>query len=188
VSLKSCLLLVITLSVSCTNPIIKPVNDQYHLTDRTPFYTLNKWSFKGRLALSNTQKSLTINIEWRHTEDKEILKLSGPLGQNAMLITLTEQLVILNQGNGKIQQSTKINTFIKQQLGIAIPVQSLRYWVLGLTHPNKKFTALADGFKQQHWIVQYTDMQSIDQQWMPRKLTALKDKIRLKLIIDHWLL
>ncbi|MCK5897737.1 MAG: outer membrane lipoprotein LolB, partial [Methylococcales bacterium] len=49
-----------------------------------------------------------------------------------------------------------------------------------------KFTALADGFRQNNWIIQYSQMQQSSQQWLPRKLKAFQNKTRLKLIIDQW--
>lgn len=186
--LKCFVLLIVILGIGCTEIAIKPVKDKYHLTDRRALYQLKKWSFEGRLALSNAKKSWTTKIEWTHTLEKDTLKLSGPLGQNAIMIILTENEVVLKQGDDKIQQSDKINSFIEQQSGLAIPVKSLRYWVLGLVDPNETFVELADGFQQQQWIVQYLQMQQFDKKWMPRKLKALQNQTRLKLIIDHWML
>ena len=54
--------------------------------------------------------------------------------------------------------------------------------------PDKNFVKLADGFEQEKWIIQYSQMQQINKQWMPRKLKALQNKTRLKLVIDSWTL
>ncbi len=185
---KHFLLLILLLSSGCSDRVVKPVEDTYHLNERSVFYELKKWGFKGRLAVSDTKESWTASIEWTHTEEKDALKLSGPLGQSAIKIILTENSVILDRGEETVLQSSEINAFIEAQLGMKIPINSLRYWVLGLTHPDKSFVKLADGFEQEKWIIQYSQMQQIDKQWMPRKLKALQNKTRLKLVIDSWVL
>ena len=172
----------------CSEMVVKPVEDTYHLNDRSAFYELKKWIFKGRLVVSDSKESWTASIDWEHTEEKDALKLSGPLGQNAIKIILTENSVILDRGEGEVLQSSEIDAFIQAQLGMDIPINSLRYWVLGLTHPDKSFVKLADGFEQEKWIIQYSQMQQINKQWMPRKLKALQNKTRLKLVIDNWTL
>jgi outer membrane lipoprotein LolB len=172
----------------CSEIVVKPVEDTYHLNDRSAFYKLKKWTFKGRLAVSDNKESWTASIEWVHTEKKETLQLSGPLGQSAIKIILTENSVILDRGDGKVLQSSEVDAFIEAQLGMKIPINSLRYWVLGLTHPDKSLVKLADGFEQEKWIIQYSQMQQINKQWMPRKLKALQHKTHLKLVIDRWIL
>ncbi len=181
-------LIVIFLTVSCSKIAVKDVEDRYHLTERSEFYDLNQWSFSGRLAIVDAKESWTANLEWQHHKQEDRLKLSGVLGQGSLVIIVTEQAVILDRGDGKTLQSNDINAFIEQQLGVAIPVKSLRYWVLGLTNPDKDFVSLADGFEQEHWIIQYLQMQQVNKKWMPRKLKAMRDKMRLKLVIDHWIL
>ncbi|NOQ36888.1 MAG: outer membrane lipoprotein LolB, partial [Methylococcaceae bacterium] len=153
------------------------------------FYQLKKWSFDGRLALFDGKESWSASIEWTHSDGKDELKLSGPLGQGAVAISLTENSVTIDRGDEQIQQSTDVDAFIEQQLGIFIPVRALRYWVLGLTAPEKEFVELTGGFEQEKWIIQYLQMQQTDKEkWMPRKLKAHQNKTRLKLIIDNWML
>jgi len=176
------------LGSGCSEVVVKPVKDSYHLKNRSPFYELKKWAFEGRLAVADNKESWTAAIEWVHTEKKDTLKVSGPLGQSAIKIILTENSVTLDRGTGEVLQSHEINAFIEAQLGMKIPIDSLRYWVLGVTHPKKTFVQLADGFEQEKWIIQYSQMQEINQQWMPRKLKALQNKTRLKLVIDRWTL
>ncbi|MCK4492888.1 MAG: outer membrane lipoprotein LolB [Methylococcales bacterium] len=176
----------VVISQGCTTKITKPVDDKYSISPKNALYQLKKWSFKGRLAIHDHKESWSVSVEWTHTEKEDILKLSGPLGQTGGILIVSKDSIILDRGDGKTLHSTNINGFIEQQLGMKIPVQSLRYWVLGLVHPAHKFTALADGFTQNNWIIQYSQMQQSNQQWLPRKLKAFQNKTRLKLIIDQW--
>lgn len=183
----SFLLLTVFLT-ACSEVAIKPVS-HYQLVDRKEFYTLEKWGFEGRLALSNGTDSWTASIEWNHADDKDELKLSGPLGQGAVAISLTKDFVIIDKGDDNVLQSAEVDALVEQQLGVFVPVRALRYWVLGLTAPDTAFVELTDGFEQEKWLVQYRQMQQINQQqWMPRKLRVQQDNINLKLIIDNWTL
>jgi len=181
-------LIFIFFSVGCSKITVKSVGDTYHLAVRSQFYELKQWSFSGRIAIVAAKESWTANIEWHHSKKADTLTLSGVLGQGRIVIIVTGNAVILDRGDGKIWQSDNINTFIEQQLGTMIPVKSLSYWVLGLTNPDKRFVTLADGFEQEHWIIQYLQMQQSNKKWMPRKLKAMRGKTRLKLIIDNWTL
>ena len=140
---------------ACTEVLVKPVAE-YRLAEREEFYQLKKWSFEGRLALFDGKESWSASIEWVHSEEKDELKLSGPLGQGAVVIALTEDSVTIDRGDEKIQQSTEVDAFMEQQLGKSVPVRALLYLVLGLTEHDKAFVELSDGFEQEKWIIQYS--------------------------------
>ena len=69
-----------------------------------------------------------------------------------------------------------------------VPVRSLRYWVIGLPEPTSPYIATATGFTQAGWLIDYKQMQSVDKQSMPHKITVSNEQVKLKLIIDQWVL
>lgn len=181
------LLLCVAFLVACTDLPVKS-GEHYKLAERTSLYKLKQWSFDGRLSLTNGQESWTVSIEWAHVDDKDEIKLAGPLGQGATMIVLTDNLVSIDRGDGKIAQSSQIDAFIKQQLGIFVPVRALRYWVLGLASPEGSFVEIADGFEQSEWTVHYLQMQMLGSEWMPRKIGVEQNEAKLKLIVEQWVL
>lgn len=158
----------------------------YTSASRQALYSLDYWSFEGRLAINKTKESWQANISWQHQPNKEVIKLSGPLGQGATVIELSDDLVTINRGDGKIQSSTQQEAFINQQLGLFVPVQSLRYWVIGLPEKQLKVTESEIGFYQAGWLVEYKQMQTIGTELMPRKINVMNAQVKLKLIIDRW--
>lgn len=172
------------LSACSTLPVdrLKP----YSKADKLHLYSKSHWSFEGRLSLTAQKDSWSANIDWEHNTDKEQIKLSGPLGQGATVIRLTNEGVVIDRGGGRIQSSAHPEQFINQQLGLFVPVNSLRYWVLGLPEPSHNAVEIADGFNQLGWLVSYLQMQSVGNESLPRKITVLNDKVKLKLIIDQW--
>lgn len=185
--LKSTVLFLIVLSLSaCSSVDVKPVT-HYDLTEKSHLYQLKQWSFTGRLGVTSATDSWSASIEWQHKPHQDKIKLAGPLGQGAVAITLTEENISIDTGEKIIQESENIDALIQQQLGVFVPVQALRYWVLGVTAPDKSYEIQTNGFTQAQWLIRYLQMQQLEsQQWMPRKLTAQQQQTKLKLIIDNW--
>lgn len=172
---------------ACSVVPVKPVMD-YSRAAMLRFYELEHWSFEGRLAVTGKSDSWSANISWQHSPEKEKIKLSGPLGQGAVVISLVGSIVTIDRGGGDIQSSTQPDAFVGQQLGVFVPVRSLRYWVVGLPEPSGAYKDTNAGFNQAGWLSEYVQMQSNDNGVMPRKMTVMNNQVKLKLIIDHWVL
>lgn len=152
------------------------------------FYELEHWSFEGRLALTGKNDSWSANISWEHSPEEEKIRLSGPLGQGAVVISLTGNVVTIDRGGDDVQSSTQPEEFINQQLGMFVPVRSLRYWVVGLPEPSRSYKDTDVGFDQAGWLSEYKQMQLVGDGAMPHKMMVMNKQVKLKLIIDHWAL
>ncbi len=151
-------------------------------------YELEHWSFDGRLALTGQSDSWSANISWEHSPETEKIKLSGPLGQGAVIISLTGNVVTIDRGGDDVQSSTQAEEFINQQLGMFVPVRSLRYWVVGLPEPSQAYKDTDVGFNQAGWLSEYKQMQFVkDDGAMPHKMMVMNNQVKLKLIIDRWI-
>lgn len=182
----SCLFVVLTISACTSVPVGPEAN--YSKLVRENLYKLERWSFEGRLALTGKNDNWQANINWGHRSGDEEIKLSGPLGQGATVIKLTGDLVTIDRGDGKAQTSAQPEAFINQQLGMFVPVNSLRYWVIGLPEPGSTFVETTTGFRQAGWLIEYKQMQAVDSQSMPHKITVTNEQVKLKLVIDQWVL
>lgn len=147
---------------------------------------LKHWSFDGRLAVSGANDSWSASINWLHDPAEELVKLSGPLGQGGAIILLRDTAVSIDRGNGTIESSDDPETFVSQQLGVYVPVRSLRFWVLGQPEPIVDSEPTANGFKQAGWTVEYKQMQTVGRELMPRKMAVMNPQVKLKLVIDEW--
>jgi outer membrane lipoprotein LolB len=181
------LYLVILMVSGCTTEIVAP-ETLYSKITRESLYNLEQWSFEGRLGLTGIKDSWQANINWQHRSSDEEIKLSGPLGQGATIIKLTGTLVTIDRGNDKIQTSLEPEAFISQQLGMFVPVRSLRYWVIGVPEPGSPYVEAGLGFRQAGWLIEYKQMQRVNAQNMPRRITVANEKVKLKIMIDQWIL
>jgi outer membrane lipoprotein LolB len=175
--------------VSCSL-ISVPPDSALSNSSRNHLYQLSDWFFDGRLAVSGRDDSWSASLSWKHSINEDELKLSGPLGQGATLIHLSNDFVTIDRGAGQVESSSEPEDFMKQQVGISVPLQSLRFWVIGLPQPEQKVVKTIDGFIQDGWLVSYNQMQAVFGQQMPRKISVVNSnlKVKLKLVIDRWVL
>ncbi|NOT11360.1 MAG: outer membrane lipoprotein LolB [Methylococcaceae bacterium] len=179
-------IIVACLITACSSVDVKP-DTTYSVQARQKFYELEQWSFEGRLAITGQSDSWSANMNWIHTPAQENMKLSGPLGQGATHIRLTKEQVTIDRGDGNPQTSVQPEEFVNQQVGILVPLQSLRYWVVGLPEPSQEFIETIDGFNQEGWLVSYKEMQATNGELMPRKISVSNSQAKLKLIVDQWI-
>jgi outer membrane lipoprotein LolB len=161
-------------------------NGHYSQAARAHLYDMQEWYLEGRVAISSPKDSWSANIEWHHLPDSEKIKLSGPLGQGAMVIELAGDVVKIDRGGGNVQTSNQPERFINQQLGLFVPLQSLRFWAVGLPEAGQKFQGTDDGFVQNEWLIAYKEMLKTGTETMPHKMAVSDGHVKLKLIVDQW--
>lgn len=158
-------------------------------------YKLKRWQFSGRMAVEQKKGSWTANIDWQHNEKDDAIKLSGLFGQGATLVRLKENAISIDFGNGKVASSEQAQHYISQQFGLIVPLQALRYWVLGLPDPAAEYQRFGEGFSQYDWVIELERWrwEGVPDRWrweddkqLPRKVTVLNRKAKLKLVIDQW--
>jgi len=144
------------------------------------------WVFQGRLAVADDQDSASMTIEWQHNGNKDRIDLSGPLSQGRVVLTVTPEQVIVDDGESRAAYYGSPENVMREQFGMEIPVDSLRYWVLGSVDPNLQAVSQEGGFYQAGWLVRYSELQTVSSGKLPRKISAVRDKTRIKLVIDQW--
>lgn len=155
---------------------------------QSELYDLQQWAFEGRIAITGKNDAWSANINWEHSPSEDLIKLSGPLGQGGAVIQLNANGVTIDQGGGDVKSSADVENFINQQVGLAVPVNSLRYWVIGVPEKSQSVIAIDKGFEQVGWKNQYKTMQSIGSYVLPRNMTVTNETVKLKLFIDLWIL
>lgn len=163
----------------------KPVA-AYHLVQMQHLQNLASWYFEGRVALTNEKDSISASISWQHNADRDEIELSGPLSQGKVTILVTADKVLVDDGENPKDYVGQVDAVVSEQLGVDMPVSSLRFWVLGVNQPSQPVVEQEGGFMQDGWQVGYRELQSVNSESLPRKINAEKNKTRIKLIIDRW--
>lgn len=162
------------------------VLEVYPLAQMQHLQQLGSWRLEGRLALANARDSISASIVWQHSPDGEAIELVGPLAQGRVRINVTPGLVVVDDGENPREYTGDVNAIVSSQLGVEVPVNALRFWVLGVNDPQLPVVEQRGGFDQQGWRIRYREMQQVREESLPRKLTADKDQTKIKLIVDQW--
>ena len=178
--LKFGIVLLLLLLTACATT---ELTDRFSIEKMLPLSELKQWSFEGRLSVVGQP---VIFVSWHHAVDHEQLKLSGPLGQGATTIDLTPNKIMIDKGTGEVLISDQVEAFLFEKTGVPIPVQSLRYWVMGLPLPSQAYQMTDNGFVQTGWLVEYKQLQAVGAAYMPAKIFASNAQNKIKLIIDQW--
>lgn len=164
------------------------VGVKYDSAKRMSLYALDSWGFEGRLALQSATGSETPSISWRHKNNEDTLRLAGPLGQGAVAIRIYGGQIEIDRGDGRVEVSERPNDLIKARVGFSVPVTALRCWVLGLPESGQDYEADEEGFRQSGWVVRYPQWMRVGTNEMPHKIHVHNADLKLKLIIDQWVL
>lgn len=164
----------------------------WSLGERQALYELQSWHWQGRIGVHTEADAWQANLDWEHERDQDRLRLSGPLSQGMVSIVLQKDLMYINEGGGVTHLSRDPESELYERLGFAVPLSSLRYWMLGVPEPNRDFTPLPEGgavgggFSQSGWILRTEDYVLVGNRNLPRKMSIQRAGVKLKLVADHW--
>lgn len=178
-------LLAVSLSACSLLPEPRPV-EGYDMAVMQPLRQQNRWMFEGRLVVTDRKESISVSVIWRHDLNRDDIELFGPLAQGRVKIELTSGQVTVDDGDSRKLFHGSHDAIVAEQLGVNIPVNSLRFWVLGLSDLGLAHVEQPSGFFQGGWLVRYREMQKVKTRLLPKRLVAEKDNTRIKLIVDQW--
>jgi len=154
------------LLISCAETTIKSTIP-FDLIGRENLYDKSDWSLNGRLALSDSNNSLSASIKWKHQINQDLIELAGPFGQGRTVILLTEESMVIDDGNKVLKYHGNVDNLVSMHTGISVPVSALKYWVLGLVEPDSEYVVVENGFLQSGWNVNYPQMQLAGEDELP---------------------
>lgn len=155
-------------------------------------YGLAFWRLEGRVGVQTRKDAWQANLFWEHEGHQDRLRISGPFSQGAVSIILQDDLIYINEGNGVVESSRNPDAMLKARLGFAVPLSSLRYWVLGVPSPGAQHTVERDssgtGFRQSGWLLRFDRFVNVRDLVLPKKMMIQGDEVKLKLFADEWVI
>ncbi|MCL4790691.1 MAG: lipoprotein insertase outer membrane protein LolB [Gammaproteobacteria bacterium] len=159
---------------------------------------LAHWEARGRVAIKSADTGGQGSLQWQQTGSVARIRLSGPFGAGAYEINwMPGQITVLSRGAEAALEYVgpdAAERFLAEQVGWSFPVTSIRYWLLGLADPGAPAATQSDAWgrllelQQAGWVVRYEDYAQSAATWLPRKLVIEREQLRLRFVIDKWLL
>jgi outer membrane lipoprotein LolB len=153
------------------------------------------FTLAGRLAATHGSEGISAGVHWEQHGADARLSLSGPLGLGGASLQLTGSELRIQTSDGRRLAGDAADAELTRQLGFVPPWVSLRFWVVGAPDPAQAEdagTASLDDqqrlsqLAQEGWTVHYDAYMSAQGQWLPRRLTASRGDLRLRLVVEDW--
>jgi outer membrane lipoprotein LolB len=151
----------------------------------------------GRAFVQAGEEGFNASLTWRQHDTESQVRLSGPLGAGSTKLVYSPDDLHVTTSRGEVLENGRAEQVLREQLGFVPPFASLRYWVLGLAAPGEstaeqstdeagRITAMT----QQGWQIRYNKWTEIATRdgaiRMPRLLTATREDLKLRVVVDRW--
>jgi outer membrane lipoprotein LolB len=168
-----------------TRTALAPVPWEQRLLDLQHAST---WQLDGRAAVAVGTQGWQASLNWRqHGADAEV-HLAGPLGVGALVLKKTPDGVSMNGA----PPSDAVLSQLQERLGFEMPLEDLRYWLVGLPNPDTA-SALqrndqdrAQQLTQDGWTVDYDRYMPVKGDLLPARLVMSREGVRVRIAVDHW--
>jgi outer membrane lipoprotein LolB len=151
------------------------------------------WTFSGRAALSGSEvPSRTVRIRWEQANSGFDIAFQSLLGQRVAELAGDPSGVVLRLPGEAPVTADSSRELLTAAIGWSAPVESLRYWVLGLPDPAARDDHELDPWgrllrlQQDGWLVEYGQYVVVGAIELPRRVTLTHPEVRIRLVIDQW--
>lgn len=149
----------------------------------------DEFSLRARVSVARDDELLTARVGWRQRADRSELKLTSPLGMGGMELVFDPRADFEGQAPAA--------TALAEALGGALPVRSLRFWLLGIPDPEISIDALnfptpaqalPSLLRQGGWEVSYRRYAPVPETRLilPSRIDLRRDTLEVRIFIESW--
>ena len=159
---------------------------------RVALAALDAWHATGRVAVRAGGEGYHVSFDWRQLGGRGELAVRGPFGAGAARISVEPALILIESGRDPPLDLAApfgaAESALVARLGFPLPLEPLRYWVLGVPAPDLPSTAAGSDFEQSGWRVAVTEYAVVAgaPAPLPARLELRRSSTRIRLVVDHW--
>jgi outer membrane lipoprotein LolB len=149
---------------------------------------LSSWRLDGRAAVAAGTQGWQASLNWRETGAWAEVHLSGPLGVGSTVLKRGPDGLSLNGA----PPSEAVLAQLQERLGFELPIDHLRYWLLGVPDPSAAFELKrndqdrASLLTQDDWTVDYDRYMPVNADVLPAHLVLSRANVRVRIVVDRW--
>lgn len=150
------------------------------------------WGLRGRLAVNDENDGGSGTLHWQESPGGTRMDFHGAMGRGAWRLVAGGSGAELELADGKRYSAETVGELVRGQLGWAIPVENLSWWVRGVQAPgpSDRRTLGEDGslsfLSQSGWDIEFGRYRDVQGLSLPLKLTARQGGKMVKLAIRDW--
>ncbi len=157
---------------------------------------LSAWSFDGRIAVRDGGKAWNAKLSWAQSGASYDILISAPFGQGAARLSGEPGRALIDVSGQPSLVADDPGLLLYEQVGWAVPVDALQYWLTGRPDPQTSALLEWDGqgrvvrLDQSGWAVTYRRYGKADgvprSVSLPTKVELVNRDLRVKIVIDQW--
>ena len=195
-SVFSYLLILSCLSACTVMPPETPVSDPVAAWQKRQQQLdgIQYWYLTGRVAVNNGVEAWHLDMNWSQKGEAYLVELSGPFGAGKVRLAGNDRGVLLTNADNQQYQAESAERLLYEQTGVTVPVEGLRYWIVGLASPTQKHTPQLDSqgrlayLQNGNWTVKFRSYSQVNGLELPRKIFIARPdrEIDVRLVVDSW--
>ncbi len=194
------MLLATQLLVSCVAPsLAPPAADPAEIAAREArLARFERWRSSGSLALDSEEQGVfNVSFAWDATPDGFDIRLFGPLGKQVYRVSQDAFGATLWRDNDPPVYGAGADELLQAASGIAIPVEQMRFWAVGLPGDavNEQLRRDARGRLQtlrvqdsdgSAWALEFLRYRVVNAMDLPRNISVSGEGVEIALTIRKW--
>lgn len=133
-----------------------------------------QFAFLGRLVVRQGETRHHVNVDWRHTAQRDEILLTTPFGQGVAEIVRDADGARLTLADRRSFAAADWSALSRQVFGFPLPLDASPRWLLG------------DASETEGWRVTIVERESAAPGALPTVIELERDDIGLRLKIDAW--
>ena len=155
---------------------------------------LRNWSLVGTLAVrSSGGDASRVTLRWRQTRDSYLVRFIGPLGVGLFEVEGSAGEVEARFSDGRSASAASPEVLLEREIGWSVPLQGLRYWVVGAPAPGGPAPELEIDdhgrlarLGQAGWTVVYERYDDLDGLALPKRIRFSNDAVDATVVVRRW--
>jgi outer membrane lipoprotein LolB len=185
---------------SCVGPVaITPAADPAAIEAREArLQRFESWRSQGSLALDSEEQGVfNVTFAWDANPDGFDIRLFGPLGKQVYRVSQDIYGATLWRDSDPPVYGASADELLLLASGIAIPVEQMRYWAVGLPGDTAQDDIRRDGSGRLRalqvrdadsmaWQLEFLRYRTVNAMDLPREIHVSGDGVEIELTIRKW--
>ncbi|MHB1765533.1 MAG: lipoprotein insertase outer membrane protein LolB [Gammaproteobacteria bacterium] len=154
---------------------------------------ISGFELRGQIGVIDHGRGFTGSLDWRESPAESLVLVRGPLGSGGFRLSGHPGHWVLVTARGEhVEIHHGLRPAFRRWFGIPVPIESLRFWVLGLPDPRfpAEFSWTARGrvrtLLQDRWQVKLSQYLSVGGRALPTNLIMAHGATRIHVRVGRW--
>src|SRR5260221_2536699 len=149
--------------------------------------SLSSWRLDGRAAVAAGAQGWQATLNWRQSGESAEVHLAGPFGVGSLVLKRTPDGLSMNGA----PPSDAVMAQLQERLGVELPIDHLRFWLLGVPDPGAAFELKrndqdrASQLTQDDWTIDYDRYMQADGDLLPAHVVLRRAGVRVRNAVDR---